>query len=126
MSLFKIISSFSHRHITAQVKYAGLQNGFRILSENREPLIGKDGSLKVFFCCHHKPNKCIFRLQYTKRGQSEPFRFYKGRDLHNHDFVEPTQLLKESSTALPSPDDPAATLIVHNSADLIGNSINFV
>ncbi|TNV77178.1 hypothetical protein FGO68_gene12601 [Halteria grandinella] len=98
MGLFKSIRSFHHRQISAQVKYAALQNGFKVLQENKEPLLGRDGQQKLFFCCfHQKPQKCPFRLQYVKRTVNEEYFFNKGRDMHNHDFVDPLILLKENT-----------------------------
>ena len=117
MSLFKEVSSYTYRQLTSSVKYAALQNGFRVLSENKEPVIGKDGSHKMFFCCHQKPSKCMFRLQYTKSGPNEPFRFYKGRDVHNHGFIEPIQLLKENSNITLSEAALEASLAAGNLAE---------
>ena len=42
MVLFKIITSFSYQEIKQKVKYAALQNGFRVIAENKTPLVGKD------------------------------------------------------------------------------------
>jgi hypothetical protein len=95
MSLFKLVSSALHKDVTQQVKYAALQNGFKVICENKEPFNAKDGSQKLFYCCSQKPNKCLFRLQFLRRNLNEDFRYYKGRDLHNHDFIEPSVLLKE-------------------------------
>lgn len=44
MSLFKLVASASHKEVTKQIKYAALQNGFRILCENKEPFNARDGS----------------------------------------------------------------------------------
>lgn len=95
MGLFKLVSSASHKEVTQQIKYASLQNGFRAIAELKEPFIGKDGSHKLFYCCYQKPNKCLFRLQFLRKTPKEEFRYFKGRDLHNHDFIEPNKLLKE-------------------------------
>ena len=95
MGLFKLVTSSSHKEVTQQVKYAALQNGFRAIAELKEPFKGRDGSQKLFYCCHQKPNKCLFRMQFMRRSPNEEFRYYKGRDLHNHDFMEPSELLKD-------------------------------
>jgi hypothetical protein len=52
MSLFKLASSFLHKEVSQAVKYAALQNGFRVISENKEPFNSRDGSQKLFYCCH--------------------------------------------------------------------------
>ena len=88
MHLFKVISSMLPRDITQQVKQAALQNGFRALQENKDPFTARDGSQKLFFCCHHKQNRCLFRLQYMRKSETELFSYYKGRDMHNHSFLD--------------------------------------
>lgn len=95
VQLFKVISSFLHREICQQVKQAAIQNGFRCIQENKEPFTARDGTQKLFFCCHHKQNKCLFRLQFMRRQSNEPFRYYKGRDMHNHAFMDPKTLVSE-------------------------------
>ena len=51
-----------------------------------------------------KASGCIFRVQYSKRVgknpaeaaekmRSEPFRFSKGRDMHNHAFSDPSTIM---------------------------------
>lgn len=95
MSLFKLVASSSHKEVTQQVKYAALQNGFRAIAELKEPFKARDGSQKLFYCCHQKPNKCLFRLQFLRRNPNDDFKYYKGRDLHNHDFMEPSELMKD-------------------------------
>ena len=34
-----------------------------------------------------KDQKCLFRLQYMRKSAEEPFKYHKGRDMHNHGFV---------------------------------------
>lgn len=44
MSLFKLVASTNHKEVTKQIKYAALQNGFRVVCENKEPFNARDGS----------------------------------------------------------------------------------
>ena len=59
--MFKIVSAYKMEDVTKQVKFAAIQNGFRVNPDQREPII-RDGLTKLFYSCHMKPNGCIFRV----------------------------------------------------------------
>ena len=46
-----------------------------------------------------KQKECPFRLQYSQnppiQDQEQPYRFAKGRDMHNHNFIDSSILQNE-------------------------------